>query len=730
MINVYNNNPNWQISHYCIYVYYSSAIMSQENIYADLHVHQVYEDDKQIYTALNQLPPADGSSDNSKHVYHELHKPAGINQGTEGRCSSSDHEQQQTSLSINKKSQPVSKMVIFQSVVLLLILLLLGAILSLMFINMTVLDPVTAAAAVQVQQNELTSLLENITESVTSLQHLLNKQIQNNISQSTTDFLQDATANQTFSILENITNIIVTHLDSLANQQLVYIQNSTDTVNLIRENTTQELSNIADTLDILKNTSTFITQGVTNIQQIGIFSLLETTQNITDIVTYLRTIADEHNNFIKLSSTNSTQVLSNIVDTLNFSIFEALENITNVVMYLHSFADQRLEYQNNTDTVNLIRESTENITQKLSNIADILDILQDTSGSTANQTFALFEAIQNVTTFLDSFADQQLMSYTQINTNTVNLIKQSSENTTQKLINIVSTLNNLKGTSTSTAGVVDDILLVVEELLEIQNASVLFNSIRPVSCKDIKTVLPNSPTGYYHINSHNIYCNMGELCGTGGGWTRLAYLDMSDSTVNCPTGFRLYQSGGVRSCGRPVSSCGGCSSVQYPSNGISYSQICGRVVGYRYGSTDAVDTVYGNISDINSYYVDGVSITHGSPRQHVWTLMAGLQHDASNNCPCNTTLDDTFSFIESNYFCESGNPNNTWTNTLYTGDPLWDGQGCDGLEAPCCSVPGLPWFHRDYGNITTTDYIELRVCADESTDNEDVPVSFYEIYVK
>ena len=27
---------------------------------------------------------------------------------------------------------------------------------------------------------------------------------------------------------------------------------------------------------------------------------------------------------------------------------------------------------------------------------------------------------------------------------------------------------------------------------------------------------------------------MGELCGTGGGWTRLAYLDISDFTVNCP----------------------------------------------------------------------------------------------------------------------------------------------------------------------------------------------------
>ena len=327
----------------------------------------------------------------------------------------------------------------------------------------------------------------------------------------------------------------------------------------------------------------------------------------------------------------------------------------------------------------------------------------------------------------------QQVSHLQNNNNTVNMIQQSSENITQKLINIVSTLNNLKSISTSTAGVVDDILLVVEELLEIQNASVLFNSIQPVSCKDIKTVLPNSPTGYYHVNSRNIYCNMGELCGTGGGWTRLAYLDMSDPTKNCPTGFRLYQSGGVRACGRPVSSGGSCSSVQYPSNGISYSQICGRVVGYQYGFTNAVG--YMSISDINSYYVDGVSITRGSPCQHVWTLMAGFfdSHYQNNNCPCNTPPGGTQqvqSFVGSNYFCESGNPNSNTTQILYRDDPLWDGQGCGTQEMSCCSAPGLPWFHRDYGNVTTTDYIELRVCSNQRTSNEDVPVSFYEIYVK
>ena len=43
-------------------------------------------------------------------------------------------------------------------------------------------------------------------------------------------------------------------------------------------------------------------------------------------------------------------------------------------------------------------------------------------------------------------------------------------------------------------------------------------------------------------------------------------------------------------------------------------------------------------------------------------------------------------------------------------DPLWDSQSCGSDESPCCNVPGIPWFHRDYG----TDYIELRVCGDHA----------------
>ena len=63
------------------------------------------------------------------------------------------------------------------------------------------------------------------------------------------------------------------------------------------------------------------------------------------------------------------------------------------------------------------------------------------------------------------------------------------------------------------------------------------------SCEEIKSEWPKSPSQYYTIFSkgetRQVYCNMEELCGSGGEWTRLAYLDMSDSTQNCPTGLRL-----------------------------------------------------------------------------------------------------------------------------------------------------------------------------------------------
>ena len=273
---------------------------------------------------------------------------------------------------------------------------------------------------------------------------------------------------------------------------------------------------------------------------------------------------------------------------------------------------------------------------------------------------------------------------------------------------------------------IDDLLLIVEELVELHNETAAL----PTSCKHVLERQPNSPSGFYILagatGTYSTYCNMGTLCGSVGGWTRIGYLDMSDATQNCPSGLRYFSSGSIRACGSNNLHRGGCSvSVRYPSNGISYTQICGRITAYQFGHTDAID----GPNNINANYLEGVSITPGSPRQHVWSFLSSY-NEATTQCPCSTGSSySTRSFMGNNYFCESGNPNSGWSRSLYTADPLWDGQGCRSTETPCCNINGLPWFHRDYGSTSSTESLELRMCSGDVY-YENSPISYLEFYIK
>ena len=296
---------------------------------------------------------------------------------------------------------------------------------------------------------------------------------------------------------------------------------------------------------------------------------------------------------------------------------------------------------------------------------------------------------------------------------------------TQAIKQIVEQVNNLANTLRNTTSTVNQVLQLVEELTELHSEP---NDISPLptSCQQIKQRMPNSPSGMYQIevqNSNNtnttqyVYCHMEELCGSDEGWTRLAYLNMSDPSAECPSGFRLYESEGVRACGRPVSSGGSCASVKFPSNGITYSEVCGRVVGYRYNTPDYPGTPWiGSNEGIDSYYLDGISLTHGSPRKHIWSFIRDNKNQSSYIQP----------FIGNDYFCEdTAQPP---LPLFYTADPLWDGKDCD-QEPTCCNRTGFPWFHKVM-NTTTNDYIELRVCCNQGTNDEDVPFGLYELYIK
>lgn len=132
--------------------------------------------------------------------------------------------------------------------------------------------------------------------------------------------------------------------------------------------------------------------------------------------------------------------------------------------------------------------------------------------------------------------------------------------------------------------------------------------------------------------------------------------------------------------------------------------------------------------------MDGVSITYGSPRKHIWTLVAAMDEarDAATMnkaCPCtNTDLQYGGTippYVGEDYFCETGS-RSTAHNKYYLQDPLWDGKGC-GQDSSCCEHN--EWFCKELDEETNSD-IELRICTNEATTLENILLEEIEVYVQ
>ena len=157
------------------------------------------------------------------------------------------------------------------------------------------------------------------------------------------------------------------------------------------------------------------------------------------------------------------------------------------------------------------------------------------------------------------------------------------------------------------------------------------------------TLPPSLSSGYYWVLSLNgtamrVFCEMERSCGgITGGWTRVVKLDMANSSHQCPGDLRQRTDSNIRTCVNSAHSPG-CSSTTFDVEHGQYSMICGRVIAFQFGTTDAFGGNRGH--SIDSNYVDGVSLTHGSPRSHIWTFAAALDEqahyytNASSYCPC------------------------------------------------------------------------------------------------
>ena len=100
-------------------------------------------------------------------------------------------------------------------------------------------------------------------------------------------------------------------------------------------------------------------------------------------------------------------------------------------------------------------------------------------------------------------------------------------------------------------------------------------------CTDIYKANPDAKSRYYNITLTNgsivtVYCDMkGMNCDEEGGWTRVAYLNMTEPGTTCPSGLTQTRYININHdvCGRPNPSSAVCDSSFFSTYSINYTKI-------------------------------------------------------------------------------------------------------------------------------------------------------------
>lgn len=187
---------------------------------------------------------------------------------------------------------------------------------------------------------------------------------------------------------------------------------------------------------------------------------------------------------------------------------------------------------------------------------------------------------------------------------------------------------------------------------------------------------------------------------------------------DCPPSLILKEISSHRLCQRALNGPR-CGSVIIPTGGQSYTKVRGRVTGYVFRTVDG----FASGDTIDDAYVDGVSITHGSPRKHIWTYAAAYGTIRGATCPeIGNTPNKQPAFVGKNFICALAR--NYDRNTKLYNSPLWTTLGnCVG-DCPddlhFCVTLDQP----------TTENLELRICTDQIRADEDVYIKSFDFYIQ
>lgn len=237
-------------------------------------------------------------------------------------------------------------------------------------------------------------------------------------------------------------------------------------------------------------------------------------------------------------------------------------------------------------------------------------------------------------------------------------------------------------------------------------------------------------------------------CG-GGEWTKIIQFDLSKGD-QCPSNWQLVNHQGKKGCDSKVN--GACSPVFMNVGNVKFSSVCGRAIGYQIAFPDAF--AVGTTPMIDRLYVDGLSITYGFPREHVWTYAVGASKDflfdgKTANCPCDKGEPQP-RFVGEHMYCDSGHRVSTQAEieqfsgpNLYTeihNQTLWTDQCGEEKANTCCQdqttphdwddLVNPPWFRRDDLKIKDNSFFEIRLCTHEIDMQEGALITAMDLYVK
>ena len=377
-----------------------------------------------------------------------------------------------------------------------------------------------------------------------------------------------------------------------------------------------------------------------------------------------------------------------------------------------------------------LQEHKEQTTAELAHLQTSLNSTQSSLANQTGQLSKLDDLPSKLDTLNTSLSQHQLQTTAELahlKTSLNTSLSQHQQETTAELAHLQTSLN-------STNSKLDSLMATAAHLSS--DHQEIQTNISDVQCMDTQQSLQDNLTHQLETIKDCIESPPVYSCGGTGGWRRVVYLDMTDPHTTCPSGWNMtgYSK---RTCGKNSNGPYTCSSATFPVSGGEYSRVCGRIKAYQWGQTFAFFSYHVRaVTTIDGPYADGVSVTHGTPRKHIWTFAAGDRErqpiNLFANCPCDANRTIRIPpFVGNDYFCESGF-NGPWSSgpyyTLHSNDTLWDGEDCLS-SSTCCSQHNPPYFTKQLPTPTTDD-IEARICMYYRLQHANLAVELVELYVQ